>query len=194
MTKTLLEIRLLEPVDWRLLRDTRLRALIDSPRAFTAGYRHERRYSDEQWQDRISAATWVVAVERGVGIGIAGLVSGHTGEPKHIESIWVAPTHRNRGVCRSLLARVAEIARDAGLSDLWLWVLEDTCLLGGRTSTQGSCGPVSASSSIPCMIDSSVACASQSEVAPRGHAIGVHSLIPSQSIASRVQATLPVPV
>jgi ribosomal protein S18 acetylase RimI-like enzyme len=125
MTNALLEIRLLEPADWRLLRDIRLRALIDSPHAFTSRYRCEERYSAQQWQDRIAAATWVVAVERGVGIGIAGLVGGHPGEPEHVESIWVAPTHRNRGVCRSLLATVAEIAREAQLSHLWLWVLED---------------------------------------------------------------------
>lgn len=125
MTNALLEIRRLEPVDWRLLRDTRLRALIDSPHAFTSRYRWERGHSAEQWRDRIAAATWVVAVERGVGIGVAGLVGGQSGEPDHVESIWVAPTHRNQGVCRSLLARVAEIAREAQSSNLWLWVLED---------------------------------------------------------------------
>ena len=57
-------------------------------------------------------------------IGLAGLVDCHP-EEQHIESIWVAPTHRNRGVFRTLLDGLIEIARRAGLSDLWLWVLED---------------------------------------------------------------------
>jgi ribosomal protein S18 acetylase RimI-like enzyme len=128
MANAVLEIRLLEPADWRLLRDTRLRALIDSPHAFTARHHCERRYSAEQWQNRIAAARWVVAVERGIGIGIAGLVPGHLEEPEHVESIWVAASHRHCGVFRSLLATMIEIARSGDLKDLWLWVLEDNYL------------------------------------------------------------------
>jgi ribosomal protein S18 acetylase RimI-like enzyme len=43
----------------------------------------------------------------------------------HIESIWVAPTHRRRGVFRALLLELAEINRWLGVTDLMLWVLED---------------------------------------------------------------------
>lgn len=125
MTNALVEIRLLRPADWRLLRDTRLRALIDSPHAFTSRYRCEQSCDAQQWQERVAAATWVVAVDRGAVIGIAGLVGSHPEEPEHVESIWVAPTHRNRGVFRSLLENMIDIARRAKLDDLWLWVLED---------------------------------------------------------------------
>lgn len=38
MTNAVLDTRLFEPADWRLLRDTRLRALIDSPDALISRY------------------------------------------------------------------------------------------------------------------------------------------------------------
>jgi ribosomal protein S18 acetylase RimI-like enzyme len=129
MTNAVLDTGLLEPADWRLLRDTRLRALSDSPGAFVSRYRRECRMSDECWRQRLHTVAWVAAREHGRDvIGMAGLIGDHPEEPEHVESIWVAPTRRNRGVFRSVLARVAEIARDAQLSDLWLWVLEDNPL------------------------------------------------------------------
>lgn len=127
MTRAVLDIRLLKPADWRVLRDIRLRALIDAPDAFTAHYLDEQRVSDDQWRQRLRTDFWVVAAERGVGIGMAGLV-GHPEEPEHIESIWVAPTHRNQGVFRSLLGKLTQIAREVQLSELKLWVLEDNLL------------------------------------------------------------------
>lgn len=125
MTNVLLGTRRLRSAEWRILRETRLRALIDSPRAFIARHHQERWLSDDQWQQRLRNAVWVVATESDAVIGMAGLVGGYPGEPEHIESIWVAPTHRNQGVFTSLLDRVADIARGAQLNDLWLWVLED---------------------------------------------------------------------
>lgn len=44
---------------------------------------------------------------------------------RHIESIWVAPTHRRRGVLRALVQGLAERERLMGVTDLLLWVLED---------------------------------------------------------------------
>jgi ribosomal protein S18 acetylase RimI-like enzyme len=128
MTKALLNIRPLTPADWRTLRDIRLRALIDSPTAFTSHYHLERRWSENQWRQRFRAATWVVALERGAVIGIAGLVNDHPEEPEHVESVWVAPTHRCRGVARSLLDAMVDLARRAGLAELLLWVVEDNQL------------------------------------------------------------------
>jgi ribosomal protein S18 acetylase RimI-like enzyme len=128
MTEAVLDIRLLSPADWRILRDTRLRALIDSPWAFTSHHQLEWKWSEHQWRQRCRVATWAVAVERGVVIGIVGLVNDHPEEPHHVESIWVAPTHRRRGVSKSLLNTIKEAARLAGLAELLLWVLEDNLL------------------------------------------------------------------
>lgn len=124
MTKAVLEIRLLAPADWRVLRDTRLRALTDSPHAFTSDWRREHGLSENQWRRWFDSATWVVAVEREQVIGIVALVDG-TPEGQYVESIWVAPAHRQRGVFRALLDAVVEMGHLMGLDELLLWVLED---------------------------------------------------------------------
>jgi predicted GNAT family acetyltransferase len=126
MSNAVLDIRLLDRADWRILRETRLRALSESPHAFTSRHHVESGWSERQWRDQLTAATWLVAMERGDIIGIAGLVGRQQApEARHIESIWVAPTHRNRGVFRSVMKVVAEIGQRTGLPHLLLWVLDD---------------------------------------------------------------------
>jgi ribosomal protein S18 acetylase RimI-like enzyme len=128
MTRAVLEIRLLRPDEWQVLRDVRLQALCDAPHAFAADPQQELLLSDDQWRQRLRTAVWVVATEDDAVIGIAGLVRGDPAEPEHVESVWVAPAHRHRGVSTRLLRRVEEIARGRQLSDLWLWVMEDNLL------------------------------------------------------------------
>lgn len=59
-------------------------------------------------------------------IGLAKSVS-EPGRParRHVESAWVAPTHRRRGVLRAVLHRLVQINRPTGVTELMLWVLED---------------------------------------------------------------------
>jgi RimJ/RimL family protein N-acetyltransferase len=126
MTNAVLVTRVLTPADWPVLRETRLRALRDSPHAYMSRYRSELWWSEHQWRERFDDAVWAVAVERVDVVGLAGLVGGRPPEAHHhIESMWVAPTHRNRGVSRILVNTMADLGRQAGLSHLMLWVLED---------------------------------------------------------------------
>jgi len=125
VTRAVLDVRPLGPGDWHVLQTIRLRALAESPHAFTSHYQRESQWNEQQWRRRFDAAHWIVAVEGGEVIGLASLMKCHPEGLHHIESIWVAPTHRKRGVFRSLLDGLIEIARRAGLADLWLWVLED---------------------------------------------------------------------
>lgn len=122
MINAVLDIKLLAPDEWPMLRSTRIRALRDSPHAFTSHYLIERRWNEGEWRQRLDTARWVVAIEAGLVIGIAALVDGQ--EP-HVESIWVAPTHRRKGVFRSLMNALADEARRLKLGELLLWVLED---------------------------------------------------------------------
>lgn len=121
-----LNLDLLAPVDWRALRAARLQALLDSPDAFTSSYAHESRWKESDWRGTFAAATWIVARETESVVGLARSV----GEPQlpsacHVESIWVAPTHRRHGVLRHLLHALAGIERRMGVTDLLIWVLED---------------------------------------------------------------------
>jgi ribosomal protein S18 acetylase RimI-like enzyme len=121
-----LQLQLLGPNDWQRLRAARLAAMLDSPRAFTSSYARESVWGELDWRRLFDAAIWIAACEAENVIGLARSV----GEPgrlttRHIESVWVAPTHRRRGVCRTLLLALAEMARAMGAHDLLLWVLED---------------------------------------------------------------------
>jgi ribosomal protein S18 acetylase RimI-like enzyme len=121
-----LNLDLLAPADWRVLRAARFGALLDSPRAFTSSYAREYEWGEVEWRRVFDAATCVVVREAEKVIGLAKSVA----EPlwprtRHLESIWVAPTHRRRGVFRALLCHLAEIDHQRGVTDLMLWVLED---------------------------------------------------------------------
>ena len=72
------------------------------------------------------ACTWIVAQDTEDVVGVAASVTDPgTPSVRHIESIWVAPTHRRRGVFRALLSALAELERRTGVTDLLLWVMED---------------------------------------------------------------------
>jgi ribosomal protein S18 acetylase RimI-like enzyme len=121
-----LDLDLLRPLDWRVLRSARLYALLDSPDAFTSSYAHESAWGELEWQRVLHAATWIVAREAQRVIGLAKSVS-EPGRPAtlYVESAWVAPTHRRRGVLRDLLYTLVEINRPMGVTELMLWVLEE---------------------------------------------------------------------
>ena len=121
-----LNLDLLAPVDWPVLRAARLEALLDSPAAYTSSYACEAQWSELDWLRAFDAATWIVAREAERVVGLARSV----GEPerpsaRHVESIWVAPTHRRLGVFRALLRTLAAMERQMGVTELMLWVLED---------------------------------------------------------------------
>jgi len=58
-----LELELLTPLDWRVLRAARLYALLDSPGAFTSSYANESAWGEMEWQRVLDTATWIVARE-----------------------------------------------------------------------------------------------------------------------------------
>jgi GNAT superfamily N-acetyltransferase len=121
-----LEVQMLAPADWRVLRRVRLEALLESPQAFTSNHAEEERWGELEWRRALHAATWIVAREAQKVIGLAKSVGGkRRSASRHIESVWVSPTHRRRGVFRALIHALADMERRMGAADLLLWVLED---------------------------------------------------------------------
>jgi ribosomal protein S18 acetylase RimI-like enzyme len=121
-----LRLELLAPVDWRVLRAARLEALVDSPHAFMSSYAWESGWDELKWRRLFDASSWIIAREANAVIGLARTIA----EPecpstRHVESVWVAPTYRRRGVCHKLVEALAKIDRQMGVTDLLLWVLED---------------------------------------------------------------------
>ena len=135
-----LDLQVLTPDDWPLLKAARLDALKDSPHAFMSRYDVEWDRSEREWRRSIETATWIIARDTERAVGLARSVA----EPArtsvcYLESIWVDPGHRRRGVFRALLHRLADFERHMGATELLLWVLEDNhtcpaCLRGRRFS------------------------------------------------------------
>lgn len=121
-----LDLQVLTPIDWLLLKQARLQALQDSPHAFMSRYELEWSWEEAEWRRSIEATTWIVAREAERVVGLARSVV----EPlqpcvRFLESIWVDPDRRRNGVFRALLLKLAEIERHLGVTELLLWVLED---------------------------------------------------------------------
>jgi ribosomal protein S18 acetylase RimI-like enzyme len=121
-----LRLELLVPNEWEVLRAARLEALLDSPQAFMSSYEEESRWDESEWRRLFDAASWMVAREAEKVIGLAKFViEPERPTARHVESAWVAPLHRQRGVFGGLLRRLAQIEGRMGVTDLLLWVLED---------------------------------------------------------------------
>jgi ribosomal protein S18 acetylase RimI-like enzyme len=120
------ELHVLAATDWQELQDTRLHALGESPHAFVATYAEEALLPELYWRSRIESSTWTVAREGGQTIGLARLRTPEDEplEVRYIESVWVHPLHRCKGVVRSMMEDLELRALDAGVARLRLWVLD----------------------------------------------------------------------
>jgi RimJ/RimL family protein N-acetyltransferase len=114
-------LQLLGPADWLHLRSARLRALTESPTAFGTEYRHLACWSRREWLATFEAATWITAWYTGQIIGLAQ--SAHeTHRSRNIESVWVEPSFRGRGICRRLFEAIIAHERHLGVDELRMWV------------------------------------------------------------------------
>jgi ribosomal protein S18 acetylase RimI-like enzyme len=105
-------------------KSTRLAALKDSPTAFGSTFENESKLSDADWRQR--------AIDRDGATGITylawddqapcGIAAGFVAADAvvHIVSVWVAPTHRQRGVGKLLIQGIAgwALARNAAVLSL----------------------------------------------------------------------------
>ena len=120
------DLDVLGAADWQELRATRLRALGDSPHAFVATYAAEATLPEAYWRGRIESSTWMVARIDGEAIGLARLRRPEDEPPevRYVESVWVDPVHRCKGVVRSMLEELESYALKKDVSHLRLWVLD----------------------------------------------------------------------
>lgn len=119
-------VELLQPSHSEDLRLARLEALQDSPDAFVATLDQEKQRSDSDWIDVAAATTWAVAREGAKVVGIASMTAADPAAPTvhFIESVWVHPERRRRGLGRRMLLELEVRARAIGAEFLQLWVLE----------------------------------------------------------------------
>jgi ribosomal protein S18 acetylase RimI-like enzyme len=109
---------------------TRLRALKDSPTAFSSTYARESQLPDEEWFKR--SVRWssdgsigYIAFEEDSACGLVCCYAEKE-DPRraHIISMWVDPSYRRAGIGSKLITAVCAWAKNRGLRELKLMVTD----------------------------------------------------------------------
>ena len=117
------DVLVLTPADWSQLKSVRLRALQESPHAFASAYQHEARWSEDEWRSTFDTSLWLAAGTRHDLIGLARSTSAERAWQRNVESVWVQPDRRRRGVTRMMLQKLIE-HEPGGVTELYAWVLD----------------------------------------------------------------------
>ncbi|WP_348260627.1 GNAT family N-acetyltransferase [Telmatobacter sp. DSM 110680] len=122
----LITIERITPETALVLKDVRLRALLDSLTAFSSTYAKESLFPDEEWRKR--AVRWssngsaiFLAMEGDAVCGIIGAYE-EVEQCAQVISMWVAPEARRAGVGMKLVEAVADWAQSRGMRELKLMV------------------------------------------------------------------------
>lgn len=110
-----LEVRHLGVEEWTLWRGLRLRSLAEEPDAFGSSLAHEQGYTEADWREDLAEGCTVVAFTGGEPIGCGAVFKDRPGSAT-VVAMWVAPTHRRRGLSHRILDVLAAWARSQGLS------------------------------------------------------------------------------
>lgn len=117
----MISVRPVEPNEWRIYRDVRLRALLDAPNAFGSTYEAEASRTDEMWVARIAVA--LASGQDRVffardGENVCGLtwckLSSDQRMVVNVFQMWVDPASRGMGAARALLRAAIDWAECVG--------------------------------------------------------------------------------
>jgi ribosomal protein S18 acetylase RimI-like enzyme len=121
-----LDIMVLVPAQWQLLREIRLAALYDSPDAFLATYEEESKFDGGRWLSEFDRGSWLVGHENGRPVSLLGCTRlERPATPEfYLEFLWVSPECRQRGIAYRMIQHAVERLRAAGVARAFLWVLD----------------------------------------------------------------------
>jgi ribosomal protein S18 acetylase RimI-like enzyme len=114
--------------DWQIVSQVRLRALREDGDAFGSTLAREEMFTERHWRMRVrSSATWLAIDDDGEGRGIVTMIlePGSPLDDRHVQSLWVAPEVRRRGIGWGLLDAVRQAATAEKARTTSLWVVDD---------------------------------------------------------------------
>jgi GNAT superfamily N-acetyltransferase len=126
LTMTEIAVRVLDESEWSLYRAVRLRALAESPDAFTATLAEESDREEQFWRDRMTRSYRLLAGRGSVSQGIVSL-GPYEQDPSAAEvfGLYVVPDARGTGVSWRLVEAAAALAAQKGYAQLYYWVGTD---------------------------------------------------------------------
>lgn len=132
----MLEIKPLLPHEWPILKQMRLRALTDTPEAFSFTLARAQAQTDGDWQEwaghfvgDLSAAMCIAYLD-GMPCGMMGCYSAEpdtpgAGQAAELVAVWVDPAARGQGAAEALVASIVTWAVTQNIRTLQAWVMED---------------------------------------------------------------------
>lgn len=127
----MIEIKRITPETAFVFKEVRLRALAESPTAFSSTYARESQFPDEEWRRRAERCSgdgkdaMFMAFENEAVCGIAGTLRDPENAGRaQLVSMWVDPAHRRAGVGKALIDAVVEWNSARGVAELALMVTD----------------------------------------------------------------------
>lgn len=125
-----MDVHRIKADEWSLLRELRLKSLLDAPEAFGQRYANAAAEPESEWRSAARASAngdrraWFLARGDDAGATEVGLVQARRRPPADclVFSMWVAPDARRTGVGKALIDAIAEWARGWGGQRIVLWV------------------------------------------------------------------------
>lgn len=114
--------------DWQQLRDLRLQALKNAPRAFDQTVEEASAQSESEWKHKLTTGRYFCAKEGGKLVGMVCVVKDKGEKREHVlnvYSVYVAPEARGKGVAKALFDRVMQEASDGVTKKIRLQVASD---------------------------------------------------------------------
>lgn len=115
-------IRRLPSAQWTVLRDIRLRALIQAPEAFVDAAEDVSHWPDTVWIDWLQSAAVFVAWVDGSALGIVSEAPRSGRTEYGLAAMWVDPRVRGKGLADDLVSAFVGFVRDRGGERISLWV------------------------------------------------------------------------
>jgi ribosomal protein S18 acetylase RimI-like enzyme len=122
------EIRKIKSNEGLMLRDARLSALADSPYAFGATLSEEKRkpvndfYSTAKAHSASETSTTFFAIENNSAVGQIGAFFDSVDGESFICAMWVAPSHRRKGLGEQLISKAISWLTQRNASKICAWV------------------------------------------------------------------------